>query len=54
MERNIPFLFTTGYRGLDIPPDFRDIPRLEKPVSAQVLVGAVRSMLGRDDPGPFH
>ena len=54
MERNIPFLFTTGYRGLDIPPAFRDIPRLEKPVPAQVLVGAVKNMLSRADPRPLH
>jgi DNA-binding response OmpR family regulator len=54
MDRSIPFLFITGYSALDIPITFRNIPRLEKPVSAQILVGTLKKMLSRAPPSPLH
>ena len=34
MDRNIPFIFTTGYASLDVPSSYRSVPRLDKPVEA--------------------
>src|SRR5688500_15916585 len=31
MDRNIPFVFTTGYSSLDVPSSYRSVPRLDKP-----------------------
>jgi CheY-like chemotaxis protein len=36
--RRIPFLFMTGYSEASIPPCFRDVPRLEKPVSSDEVL----------------
>ena len=38
MDRNIPFVFTTGYRPLDLPSFYYGIPRLEKPVEAGLFI----------------
>ena len=36
-QHGVPFLLTTGYDGSEVPPRFRDRPRLSKPVSLQAL-----------------
>ena len=41
-ERNVPFLFVTGYSAADIAPHFRDRPVLRKPLRYRQLVQAVR------------
>ena len=41
--RGVPFLFTTGYDAADMPPAWRHVPRLEKPVDVAVVVRALRS-----------
>ncbi|HEX4893384.1 MAG TPA: response regulator [Hyphomicrobiaceae bacterium] len=41
-DRNIPFLFTTGYSDQAlIPPDLQDVPRLSKPYQFSRLVEAI-------------
>lgn len=50
MERGIPFLFATGYSTLDVPTTFRSIPRLEKPVTAEILVRALKEVFRRAYP----
>jgi DNA-binding response OmpR family regulator len=37
MERDIPFLFVTGYLETDLPAEFRHIALLRKPVAGDVL-----------------
>lgn len=41
--RGVPFLFAIGYGGADLPPEWRQIPRIEKPVDAPSVV---RALLG--------
>lgn len=42
-ERNVPFLFLTGYDLETIPADLAATPRVQKPVrSAEVLQGLIR------------
>jgi DNA-binding response OmpR family regulator len=40
----IPFLFVTGYDAEFIPPRFRNIEHLEKPINAEGLVSALSRM----------
>ena len=40
-----PFLFTSGYDAGAIDPHFRDIPRLEKPVSLPALTTALTKLI---------
>jgi DNA-binding response OmpR family regulator len=40
-DRNIPFLFVTGYGGAQIPVAYRNAPRLEKPLEPDALVAAI-------------
>ena len=44
-ERKIPFLFATGYGSTQIPKEFADVPRLEKPFDRSALVSALESIL---------
>ncbi len=37
MQRRVPILFLTGYDARTIPAEYRDIPRIEKPVSLLVI-----------------
>jgi DNA-binding response OmpR family regulator len=45
MERNIPFLFATGYGSTRIPAQFSDVPRLEKPFISSVLIAALEAII---------
>ena len=47
MDRNIPFLFTTGYSSLDVPSAFGSVPRLDKPVEPDLLIRALVQMFYR-------
>ena len=44
-RRNIPFLFATGYGSAQIPKEFADVVRLEKPFDRTALVAALESIL---------
>lgn len=44
-ERNVPFLFTTGYGALSIPEELWDVPRLEKPFNDHELLSTVERLL---------
>jgi CheY-like chemotaxis protein len=44
-ERNIPFMFTTGYDAASIPSEFKDVPLLEKPFTERKLIGALGSFV---------
>jgi DNA-binding response OmpR family regulator len=44
-ERNIPFLFATGYASTQIPAEFDGIPRLEKPFVSSALVAALEAII---------
>jgi DNA-binding NtrC family response regulator len=37
-DRQIPFLFTTGYDAAAIPPEFGEVPRLEKPFEQYKMI----------------
>jgi two-component system, response regulator PdtaR len=39
--RGIPFLFLTGYGTLDLPAEFRSLPRVSKPYDAASLTAAI-------------
>lgn len=40
-QRGVPFIFLTGYDPDVIPPEFRNVMRLEKPVTFRTIVEAV-------------
>jgi DNA-binding response OmpR family regulator len=46
-RRGIPFLFATGYGDAEIPSEYRDVPRLEKPFEYAALIAALEAMIGR-------
>jgi hypothetical protein len=45
MERNIPFLFATGYGSAQIPAQFDVVPRLEKPFVSAALISALEAII---------
>ncbi|NNE52987.1 MAG: GAF domain-containing protein [Sulfitobacter sp.] len=46
-EREIPFLFVTGYGlSIDIPPDLSNVPVLTKPIDEGALSKTVQALLG--------
>jgi DNA-binding response OmpR family regulator len=50
MERNIPFLFTTGYGSAQIPAMFSGAPRLEKPFIPSALISALEAIMPAVEP----
>lgn len=42
--RAIPFVFATGYDQLQIPAEFAEVPRLEKPVEMRLLLHALAQL----------
>jgi CheY-like chemotaxis protein len=48
MDRNIPFLFTTGYNSLDVPSSFRSVPRLDKPVEPSLFIRVLQQIMYRE------
>jgi CheY-like chemotaxis protein len=47
IERDIPFLFLTGYDDLVVPPQYRGMRRLEKPVDMRQLAEIVTGAFGQ-------
>jgi CheY-like chemotaxis protein len=47
IERDIPFLFLTGYDDLVVPPQYRGMRRLEKPTDMRQLAEVVTSAFGQ-------
>ena len=47
-ERNVPFVFVTGYGASSIPEAFTDVPRLEKPASAEQAVQLLSRLVAGD------
>jgi CheY-like chemotaxis protein len=47
IEREIPFLFLTGYSELVVPPQYRNMRRLEKPTDLRALAEIVSSSFGQ-------
>ena len=43
-DRDVPFLFATGYDTAAIPEDYQGRPRIEKPFQGSALVSAVRKL----------
>ncbi|SFB59108.1 CheY chemotaxis protein or a CheY-like REC (receiver) domain [Rhizobium sp. NFR07] len=41
MDRNTPFVFSTGYVDAALPPRFADIPRCEKPINVDAVAQAL-------------
>ena len=44
LRRDAPFFFVTGSEPWVIPEMFRDVPRLEKPVTSKILSDAVQRL----------
>ena len=49
-ERNVPFVFATGYDASAIPSRFTEIVRCEKPVSIRKIAQALGRIVGSDKP----
>ena len=47
IERDVPFLFLTGYDDLIVPPQYRGMRRLEKPSDMRQLAEIVTSAFGQ-------
>jgi CheY-like chemotaxis protein len=47
IERDVPFLFLTGYDDLVVPPQYRAMRRLEKPTDMRQLAEIVTSAFGQ-------
>ena len=43
-ERNIPFVFLTGYGPETVPQQFQDVPFIAKPFDEKQLIESVQSM----------
>jgi DNA-binding NarL/FixJ family response regulator len=44
LRRKVPFFFATGCEPWVVPEAFRDVPRLDKPLTSSVLSDAVRRL----------
>lgn len=54
-EREVPFLFLTGYGELSvIPTEYRSAPLVCKPFDAREMHDALQSLLDRKPPGRGH
>lgn len=42
VARSIPLIFVTGYEASIFPPEFADLPRLQKPVQLASLLGLLK------------
>jgi pimeloyl-ACP methyl ester carboxylesterase len=47
IERDIPFLFLTGYDDFVVPPQYRGMRRLDKPADLRQLAEIVTSAFGQ-------
>jgi two-component SAPR family response regulator len=44
LRREVPFIFATGYEPWVIPEAFRDVPRLDKPLTLKTFADAVHRL----------
>lgn len=44
--RHIPFIFSTGYAGASVRPEYQGAPRLIKPYQQEMLTAAIAAALG--------
>jgi CheY-like chemotaxis protein len=44
-DREVPFVFATGYDQASIPDRFSDRPRLEKPIKARQIISILRPLM---------
>jgi CheY-like chemotaxis protein len=44
-RRQIPFIFTSGYERSPLPPDYDDVPLLEKPLDDRAVQMALRRLV---------
>jgi len=49
LERKIPFVFATGYGDSQIPDQFSDILRFEKPFVSSALISALEAIIQAPD-----
>ena len=49
-SRKIPFVFTTGFGESKIPPEYENIPRLEKPFELGALIDALEAAVDEQRP----
>lgn len=42
LDDQVPFVFTSGYNSTDIPLNFSNVQRIQKPVDALMVVRAIR------------
>jgi DNA-binding NtrC family response regulator len=49
-ERDVPFVFATGYEASIIPARHADVLRLEKPIDMSALVNTLLNMLEQREP----
>lgn len=45
-KRGVPFVFSTGYRSDGLPPEWKDVPSLQKPFMEKDLVAVLEKALG--------
>ncbi|PVX31424.1 response regulator [Sphingomonas pokkalii] len=45
-RRSVPYLLLTGYDTWALPEQFRDVPRLTKPIQLRTLTAHLRALLG--------
>ena len=50
-ERNIPFIFTSGYADWEIPDEWTDRPRLQKPYTMDQVRETIEAVLAADRRG---
>jgi hypothetical protein len=46
-QRDIPFVFTTGYDRDWVCPDFADVPLCEKPLDLRAVAGCLAGLMPR-------
>lgn len=46
VQRDVPFLFVTGYDGWALPEQYRDTPRVAKPFTMQTVVHRIADLIG--------
>ncbi len=44
-QRNVPFIFLTGYDADELPPEFADRPHLKKPFTMERVLDMLESLL---------
>jgi len=46
-ERQVPFIFTTGYMSDTVPPRFAAVPCIQKPYESEALIALVEQALAQ-------